>query len=442
MNLEAEPSGSPTLTVTSPYEGKRIRFWEHIKLSSYWFGSNFVWGCFLGPVLSSEMAKIAPETAAGDLGLLYFFGAIPALLVPLIFGPLSDRCQHPKGRRKPYVAGGAVIALIGLVLMALGFQALNLFAYIGGYLVLQVGSNIALAAYSGVIPDLIPPEQRGVASGYMAVMSQLATLIGALASGILLGKDQHLLVYLLIGVVFAIFVLITVFGIRENPLIGDLPKFNFKAYLKSLWIDPKKYSDFAWVWITRALMMFGFYAIQPFILYYLRDVIHVKNPAQSSGIVLGLILLGAAVSGYLGGHISDKRGRKPVVVISSYIISVAAILLIFATNLEIALVIGVIFGLGYGAYISVDWALGADVLPSKADAGKDMAVWHVAMTLPQQIAPLVAGSVLQAFVSGYVLDDDKKVSTYALNGYATIFILASFCFLLGGILLKNVRGVR
>jgi len=426
----------------SPYEGTRIGFLDHIKLSSYWFGSNFIWGCFLGPVLSSEMAKLAPERTAGSLGLLYFFGAIPALFVPLIFGPLSDRCQNNLGRRRPYILSGALVALLGLVAMALGFQSLNLVAYIGGYLVVQVGTNVALAAYSGIIPDLVPVEQRGIASGYMAIMSQIATLFGALVSGMLIGSGNHVAVYVMIAAVFATFVAVAIFGIRENPLCGTLPPFSLRQYLRSLWIDPRKHPDFAWVWITRALMMFGFYAVQPFLLLFLRDIIQVKNPAESAGMAIGIILLGAAVSGFVGGRISDVTGRKPVVIVSSYVIAAAAVMMLLARNLEAALAIGVFFGLGYGAYISVDWALGADVLPSKQDAGKDMAIWHVAMTLPQQVAALSAGSILQAFVVGTVVLDGRKVAVYGLAGYAVIFSLAALCFLLGGYLLRNVRGVK
>ena len=71
-----------------------------------------------------------------------------------------------------------------------------------------------------------------------------------------------------------------------------------------------------------------------------------------------------------------------------------------------------------------------------------MAVWHVAMTLPQQLAPLIGGVILEAFaVAGNVLDSEK-VATYSLGGYATIFTFSAVCFLLGGYLLRNVRGVK
>lgn len=427
----------------SPYAGRRIRALEHLKLAAYWFGSNFLWGAFLGPVLSSQMTKLAPQNSASGLGALYFIGAVPALLVPLIVGPLSDRCGHKLGRRRPYILGGSVLALIGLLLMALAFQILALPAYIGGYLVLQIGANTALAAYSGVIPDLVPHEQRGTASGYMALMSQIATLFGALLSGILIDKGMHMQIFAIMAGVYAIFVAIAFFGIKEKQVYGSWPKFELVAYLKSLWIDPRKYPDFAWVWITRALMMLGFYLIQPFLLYYLRDVVNVAKPATTSGVVFGIILLAAAFSGFMGGKISDRTGRKPVVIYSSLIIAAMCFLLVFCRNLEQALCAGLFFGLGYGAYISVDWALGTEVLPSEKDAGKDMAVWHVAMTLPQQVAPFIGGAlILSQFKAGEVMEDGVKVVRYGWTGYLVLFWLAAFFFILGGVLVKKVKGAR
>ncbi len=439
---------SPELPeIRSPYprdpNRSRLSAWEHIKIASYWFGSNFLWGAFLGPVLSSHMNRLYAEDPAKILGLLYMIGAIPALFVPLIFGPISDRCTSKMGRRRPYILTGGLVTMVGLLLMMAGFQMLSLLVYIGGYLVIQIGSNIALAAFSGVIPDLVPSDQRGVASGYMAVMSQFGTLVGALSSGFLLGSNLHAGLFLVMLVVFGLFVLFAVLGIKENPLTANLPKFNWSEYFRSLWIDPRKYPDFAWVWITRALMMLGFYSIQPYLLYYLRDVVHVSKPESTAAIVFGIILLAATFSGYAGGAVSDRTGRKPVVIWSTVVIAAMCIVLVFCQNLNQALAAGLIFGLGYGAYISVDWALGTDVLPAKKDAGKDMAVWHISMTLPQQIAPLLAGSLmLSNFKGSKIIEDGHQVQTYQWTGYLLVFTFAAICFLLSGLLVRKVRGAR
>lgn len=423
--------------VASPYEGKKMGVGDHLIVSSFWFGTNFLWGAMLGPVLASQMATLAPKNSAAMLGYLYTIGAFPALLIPLVMGALSDRCTHPMGRRRPYILWGAVGGLLGLILMIVATNAASLPLYFVGWLVLQFGMNTAIAAYSGIIPDLVPEEQRGIASGYMALMSNIATLAGTLLGAFMI-KSSPMIVYGGIIAMLAVFTIVTVLCLRENQLNGPVPRLDWGKYLRSLVSVLVDFKDFRWVWITRALMMIGFYAIQPYILFYLRDVIKLEDPEAKSGIMLMIILIGATVSAMIGGSISDKTGRKPVVYWATGIISVMSLVFIVCNSFVTALIAGVIFGLGYGAYISVDWALGADVLPARQHAAKDMAVWHVAMTLPQQISPLIAGLILSQFT---VAGTSQPVR-YQSTGFAVVFVFAAVMFAFSGILLRNVKGAR
>ena len=453
--------------VPSPYEGEQLGVGTHLKISAYWFATNFLWGALLISILPGEMKALAESYRVLAISLFTGLGAIIAIIVPLVIGALSDRCVSPWGRRRPYMAVGVGLNVFGLILMAAIYafapplpppanadpgigQTLSALlssptylAFLLAYMVVQFGNNVTSAAYMGVIPDLVPEDQRGVASGYMALMSQGGTLFG-IVSMILVGAlhGGETAKYLVLIVVLVGVALVTIRGIRENPLPIRPPKIVWAEYVKSLWIDPRKYPDFAWVWITRALVMLGFYSVLPFVNYYMDDVIGSRNVEQDAGAVLAIILIASTLSALKAGKLSDRIGRKKVVYVSNAVIALFALGFIFCRNLEQVLLVGVLFGLGYGAYISVDYALGTDVLPSQADAAKEMAVWHIAMTLPQSIAAPVAGVLITQFGMTETVVEGVKVPHYTVAGYSAVFVLCSVSFALGAYLLKNVRRVR
>ena len=422
----------------SPVKSKLSNL-QHLTISSFWFATNFHWGAILLLLLPGDIETLLPNQKAQALGLIVSLGALPALLVPLISGALSDRCTRPEGRRKPYIATGVLVNVFGLLGMALGvsvFKSVPLYCL--AYVLVQIGNNIATGAYMGVIPDIVPENERGKASGFMALMTQLGTLVGAVAVGMLLGKLAPLMKY---GAIMGVMLVVgawTYFGIQEKQHTNK-DAFDFRAYLKSLWIDPKKYPDFAWVWITRFLVMLGFYAIQPFIKYYLVDVVGVDRDKVDSVApqLLGIILIVSSFTGYYGGKLSDKIGRKKVVFLANGLITIVAPLFILCHDVKIALVVGALFGFGYGAYISVDYALGTDVLPEGTNQGKDMAVWHVAMTLPQTLMAPIAGWLISLPGKSGVGESVR----YTTEGYASIFVVCSICFAFGAYLLRNVKSV-
>ncbi len=431
---------------SSPYGNRPLTWLEHLKISAYWFATNFHWGALLLILLPHDMKILAGTHKAQMLGLVTGFGAVPAIIVPLISGAMSDRCTRPEGRRKPYIATGVAVNIIGLAMMVVSVMTLkSLAAYFLSYLVVQIGSNIASGSYMGVIPDVVPKAEHGKASGYMALLSQLGTLFGAIGVGMLIPGGMTLIRYGLVAGMLLVFGMTTYFGIKEKPITEAEP-FSLGEYLRSLIINPKEHTNFAWVWFTRFLVMTGFYAVMPFVNYYLVDVVGVAQDKVegTAPILLGLILIVSSITGIYGGVVSDRIGRKRVVYLSNALITIVAPMFILCHNMPMALGVGALFGLGYGAYISVDYALGTDVLPSHEHAGKDMAVWHIAMTLPQSVAAPLAGFLIAA--PGYkqlpnpVVGEDP-IMHYLPLGYSFIFVLCAVCFALGAYLLRNVKGI-
>ncbi len=191
----------------------------------------------------------------------------------------------------------------------------------------------------------------------------------------------------------------------------------------------------------------GIFTVQEFIQYYLGDVIgapfvllgigKVADTAEAAvSFFLPMLLLGAIITTVLAGILSDKHGRKSMVYISGSLMSVVCLVFVFFHSFTLAILMGIVFGLGYGAYESVDWALASDVLPSMDDYAKDMGVWHVAMVLPQVIATPIAGSLLDNFQRVGAAQNIPNL------GYTIIFLMAVVYFVLGTVFVKQIKKVR
>ncbi|MBV9231548.1 MAG: MFS transporter [Chloroflexi bacterium] len=196
--------------------------------------------------------------------------------------------------------------------------------------------------------------------------------------------------------------------------------------------DPRRDPDFAWVFVTRLVMMMGIYTIQTFLQYYMRDVVGAAHPEQQTTNFVIFVSLTSLVSAFAAGWLSDRFGRKRMVYISGGLMSVVGFIFIITHSLPIVLAAGAIFGLGYGAYTSVDWALVADVLPSHRDYARDMGIWNIALSLPQVVAPVLGGPLIDSF-------------THAGNatlGFQLLFAMAIVYCVIGTVTVRYIRGVK
>lgn len=394
------------------------------------------WGALLTIVIPSQVECLRPQTQAQTLSFILGIGAAIALVVTPLAGALSDRNASRWGRRRPFLAVGTTVNCCGLGVMLWASLHPSLAMYVCGYVIVQFGNNVAGGAYAGFIPDLVPPNQRGEASGYMAAMTQLGTVAGALGGGFLTAAGHVTVCFTVLAVTLVALMIATLWTVPETPIPPSSTALSLRRLVGDMWIDPRRFPDFAWVWVSRFLAIAGIWMVQPFLLYYMRDVIGAPKPEVQTGVMMASMLLGATVTGWLAGRYSDRVGRKRVVYAANSILALAILLLLFSHNLAFTLGVGVFFGLGYGAYYSVDWALACDVLPDQDNAGRYLGVWNVAMVLPQTVAPVIAGTLLTVFGRG------RLQGRYTLEGYSTVFVLAASTLLLGAWLLRNVRSAR
>ncbi len=423
-----------TATAPLPAQSRPFRALDHFFVSCLWLAYNVQWGALLAVVLPLQIeAIVGPKDKEFYNGLIGPIGGIIALIIAPLAGALSDRARGPKGRRRSFLIVGMVINVAFLLWMATFGKGSSLGLFIVCYLGVQLGSNWWGGPYAGLIPDVVPVKDRGTASGWMALMTAVGTIIGALSAGQML-KMGFTPIYLLIVVSLIILLLVTLVGVKEKPALGVPEPFQLGPFIRSFYLDPKEYRNFYWVLVTRAMVTMGIYSIFTFFQYFLKDVIGVSDPVQQSSFLIGIITVAGIPTAMIAGPLSDKKGRKPLVYLSGAIMAVASIVYIAVAvnpSLGFTFAVAAVFGIGYGAYQAVDWALAVDVLPGGESAAKDMGIWHVAIVLPQIIAPFVTGLTVGSLKSQSII-----------LGYTVVFIITAIWFILGTVFVRQIKGVR
>lgn len=405
---------------------RRLTVPENLALSFFWFTSNVQWTALIIIVMPAVIRSFVGNARSGTtLALVSAVGALIASIAQPLFGAISDRSLHPWGRRRPFMLAGVMLTAAILVVMSVA-SSLWLFAL--AFFVLEVVANLASAPYAALIPDLVIADQRGTASGYMGLMSEASIIVGVLLPSYLpLRTTFDVLAALqLVGL------LVTLYGVRERP-IRQRPAFSWRQFAKSFWLPPKQYPDWWWVFGTRLLVLLGFATLEYYLYYYLLYVQHLTNPNGYLDKILLLVTGGSLLSVLAAGWLSDRLHRRRVfVTVGGLLMGVTAIGFVFTHQMGAILLLAAVFGLGYGTYMSCDWALAVDVLPPTDNAAKDMGLWSISQTLSQTIANVFGGILLIVLGSHLGL----------AGSYRGLYLLSFIYFLLGSVLVFRVRSAR
>jgi MFS family permease len=435
--------GSAAIPIT---DHRPLPAFRQALLSFYWFATQVHWSAILVILLPAQARLIGGETLKGTtLGQVLLIGALVSMVVAPVFGAISDRIVTRWGRRRPWLVVGSSMNAIGLVaLAAIPSVPGSLGWFIAAFMWIEFWNNVATAPYSALIPDVVPPGQRGAAAGWLGLMTMLGNFAGALA-GFALGSVGISGMYLILSAIILIGMLGTVLFTPEPQPPRNIPPFRWSEFLRGLYEPLVRSLDFRWVFLTRFLITMGIFTVQEFLLFYFTDVMRVFNlfgivvlesAASAVTVFVAMLLVGAIGSTLTAGILSDRYGRKAMVYIASVLQGVVPLAFIFFSNFNFAVILGIVFGLGYGAYQSVDWALATDVLPSTDDYAKDMGVWHVASVFPQVVATPIAGSLLDKFQAV------GQANGLPTLGYTIIFMIAVVYFALGTVFVTKIRGVR
>ncbi len=421
-------------------------------LSLYWVAIGWLWNSLgaqvLPPIVSGMVGQAHQGTA---LSLLESFGTVVAVIWQPVVGALSDRTTLGWGRRRPYIASGALGSSLFLVIMAFVGTYYWLLVV---YFLLQVASNTAQGPYQGLGPENVPERDFGRFGAFYGMANLVGTLIGFLVTGIFTGSGQYGLAFSTMAAMLVVAMVLTVLLVPDRHRAPDGLRRGLGAVtLGTFAISPRRHGSFLWLMGSRLLILMGVVGLESYAQFFFKDVFYpgggtaLTNHANAATTDLLAIIVVLAIAVSLpAGRASDRWGRKPVVMVSALLGAVGALGLAFSryhllpggmtapvasllgipSGLAQVLWFGVPIGLGIGCILTVDWAFMIDLIPPD-EYGRFLGFSNIATAGSGIIVRLIAGPLLDHYnAGGRILGEP--------GGYPVIFLMF-FVFFVAGLLL-------
>ncbi|TVQ25025.1 MAG: MFS transporter [Spirochaetaceae bacterium] len=350
--------------------------------------------------------------AAGAAGTALFIGKVWDAVTDPAVGHISDRTRTRWGRRRPYMAVGAILLFVSMILMfmnpSIGGQTARFIWVTVVYCFVNTAYTLVNIPYGSLTPELTSDfDERTSLNGYRMSFAVVGTLVGAgavlpLVAAFGGGDAGWTATGAVMGALMAVVTLITVLTVKEKRVSERAPKVNvFKSYIEVLGMK-----TFLTALVPYALHIAGVTVIQASLIYFFRYVY--GDEAQFTFALMFLLVVSlifipiwVRVSKSIGKRLSYNIGM---------LIFAGAVLLFFAIGASLpvwfSFVIFAIAGTGFATNYVMPFSMIPDVIEydfaenGTRREGIFYGMWTFVSKIGQAFALALSGWVLALF--GYI----------------------------------------
>jgi MFS family permease len=389
-------------------------------------GANLVWVAYNSVLLPTLVENVITEGKGLAVGLIGFFGTILAVIISILSGIISDHTASKWGRRTPAILIGALLALplIGIpsLLLAPALRAALLPVAIPVIVIsfcgMQFFTNVGNGAWWPLLVDIVPENQRGTASGIQGFFTMLGSAIGILAITTLNQNGKTGLALWLIGGIFALTGIINAVVIRGKDTPADpADRISLRQAVGNMFRVRTRVAVFFWLVLAVLLAFMGLNSLQFFARFFFEVYFPTISPDAAFRTMGGISLLVTMVAAVGSGVLSDRIGRRKLLLGSMFVSAITTLFMGLTSNYILFLVMAAIRSAATGPLMALAPALASDLAP-RDEAGQYMAYNNLSTGLSGALASLIFGVILVTM----------NKTTFML-----LFIISAILFFLGGI---------
>jgi MFS family permease len=288
-------------------------------------------------------------------------------------GSLSDKLQ----RRKPIALVGYLLAAIAKPLMGVATVWQGV---LGGRFLDRLGTGTRSAPRDALIASSANEASRGRAFGLEGVGDNAGAFLGPLLAVLLLivwHLDIHLIFYL--SVVPGLLAFLMVLLVEERPVAVTA-----KAKID---VNPTRFPKAYWKYML-ATALFGVgNSSNAFLILQTKDI---GASLTTTILIYGAFNLVAALISYPAGFLSDRLGRRNILVLAFAIFLITYLGFALIKNVALIGLLFVLYGLYQGIFRSVGKTLASDYVPQQLRAS-GVGWYNTIVGLSGLMASLVAG---------------------------------------------------
>jgi ACDE family multidrug resistance protein len=316
-------------------------------------------------------------------------------LMRLVFAPPSGMLVQKLGERRVYLTGLLIVALSTLACMfAESYWQLLLFRSLGG-----AGSAMFTVSSLGLMIRISPPDARGRVAGLFSSAFLIGGVGGPVLGGLTAGFGLAV-PFGIYGVALLVAAAVVLVSLRHSALAAPEqatePVVSVRTALRSRAYRASLFSNFASGWAALGLRV----ALVPL---FVVDALH--RSAGMAGMVLATFAVGNMCAVIPSGHLSDRVGRRILVITGLTISAAATVLLGLTTSLPVFLGTAFVTGVATGIFISPQQAAVADIIGNKARGGTAVATFQMMADLGAIVGSLAAGEIAEhaSFASAFTV---------------------------------------
>lgn len=377
------------------------------------------------PLILKYFFNIGDTLSGGIMALDNIF----ALIMLPIFGAWSDKVNHKRGKRTPFIFVGTIIAVAAMLILPLAANTRNLVLFVAALFVTLFAMSTFRSPAVSLMPDVTPKPLRSKANAIINLMGAIGVICALALIMFLVGEGKtpnYEPLFIAIAVIMVLSLVIILTKVDENKFVAE------RIAKEKEWgiEDEEEITDengntslpkpvkrsLVFLLLSVAFWYMAYNAVTTAFSKYATEMWGMEGGGFAGALMIASV--GALISFIPVGIISSKIGRKKVILFGVLLLAASFFCgCLFKTPNFGVNIVFLLVGMAWASINVNSYPMVVEMCKG-SDIGKFTGMYYTFSMAAQVFTPILSGFFLE------------HVGYWTLFPYATVFAVIAFLTML------------